>query len=298
MARQRSLRRRWLRSARHCARRGCARGSTSARSRRSTKIRAKYLRAIENEEWDLLPGAGLRQELPADLRRLSRARQPAADRRVQAPLRAPDRPRAATDRAAAPRARARAPSGPLVPPWVLDRRGARRSSSSRCTSSAWRSIGEPGNDRRHRPPTAPQSITRTRARTTSTTTTTHGDRHHAGDAPTLATVSARPDRRGVRLRRSNGHGKALDPGRASITPARRSRRETSSKLLLTLGNNSVTMGPTASRTGRALVGRDRPRGARRPASRPLAGGQAGPVLTVHRRPLSSPDGRGRAPGSW
>ena len=34
----------------------------------ATKIRAKYLRALENEEWDLLPGPDVRQELPAHLR--------------------------------------------------------------------------------------------------------------------------------------------------------------------------------------------------------------------------------------
>ena len=39
-----------------CERRGCASASTCPRSRRTTKIRAKYLRALENEEWDLLPG--------------------------------------------------------------------------------------------------------------------------------------------------------------------------------------------------------------------------------------------------
>ena len=33
-----------------------------------TKIRAKYLRALENEEWDLLPGPTFVQELPAHLR--------------------------------------------------------------------------------------------------------------------------------------------------------------------------------------------------------------------------------------
>ena len=40
----------------------------------ATKIRAKYLRALENEEWDLLPGPDLRQDLPAHLRRVPRAR--------------------------------------------------------------------------------------------------------------------------------------------------------------------------------------------------------------------------------
>ena len=63
-----------------------------------TKIRAKYLRAIENEEWDLLPGpvyvkSFLRTYgdfLGLDSRML--------DRRVQAPVRAAVRPRAAADR--------------------------------------------------------------------------------------------------------------------------------------------------------------------------------------------------------
>ena len=55
----------------------------------ATKIRAKYLRALENEEWDLLPGPDLRQDLPAHLRGVPRARLAAARRGVQAALRAP-----------------------------------------------------------------------------------------------------------------------------------------------------------------------------------------------------------------
>ena len=62
-----------------------------------TKIRAKYLRAIENEEWDLLPGpvyvkSFLRTYgdfLGVDTRLL--------DRRVQASLRAARRPGPAPD---------------------------------------------------------------------------------------------------------------------------------------------------------------------------------------------------------
>ena len=38
-----------------------------------TKIRAKYLRALENEEWGLLPGPDVREELPAHLRAGARA---------------------------------------------------------------------------------------------------------------------------------------------------------------------------------------------------------------------------------
>ena len=46
-----------------------------------TKIRAKYLRALENEEWDLLPGPDVRQELPAHLRRRARARRASSSSR-------------------------------------------------------------------------------------------------------------------------------------------------------------------------------------------------------------------------
>ena len=54
----------------------------------ATKIRAKYLRALENEEWDLLPGPDLRQVVPAHVRGVPRARLAAARRGVQAALRA------------------------------------------------------------------------------------------------------------------------------------------------------------------------------------------------------------------
>jgi transcriptional regulator with XRE-family HTH domain len=104
-----------------------------------TKIRAKYLRAIENEEWALLPGdvyvksflrtyadyLGLdsrqilddykrRYERPSDhemrqIAPLARER----DRRERGP-RSPRTPRAPR----APRA-SRPPRGPLIPPWAL-----------------------------------------------------------------------------------------------------------------------------------------------------------------------------------
>ena len=64
-----------------------------------TKIRAKYLRAIENEEWDLLPGPVYVKSFLRTYGDFLGRRQPAARRRVQAPLRAPGRPGSASDRA-------------------------------------------------------------------------------------------------------------------------------------------------------------------------------------------------------
>ena len=49
---------------------------------RDTKIRAKYLRALETESFDILPGPGVHQELPHGVRRLPRSRRPAVRGRV------------------------------------------------------------------------------------------------------------------------------------------------------------------------------------------------------------------------
>ena len=53
----------------------------------ATKIRAKYLRALENEEWVVLPGPDLRQDVPAHLRAVPGARPAPAGGGVQRPLR-------------------------------------------------------------------------------------------------------------------------------------------------------------------------------------------------------------------
>ena len=82
-----------------------------------TKIRAKYLRAIENEEWDLLPGpvyvkSFLRtygDYLGLDSRMLVDE----FKRRYERP--SDHDPRPIASRA---RERERAPRGPLLPPWV------------------------------------------------------------------------------------------------------------------------------------------------------------------------------------
>src|SRR6059058_601637 len=83
-----------------------------------TKIRAKYLRAIENEEWDLLPGPvyvksflrtygdflGLDSRLLVD----------EFKRRYERPTDHDPRPIAALSRE-----RERAARGPLLPPWAI-----------------------------------------------------------------------------------------------------------------------------------------------------------------------------------
>ena len=64
-----------------------------AQAEQATKIRGKYLRALEDERFELLPSRDLRQGLPPHLRRLPRPRRPALRRRVQLALRRGRRPR-------------------------------------------------------------------------------------------------------------------------------------------------------------------------------------------------------------
>ena len=63
------------------------RGVDFAQAELATKIRGKYLRALEDEQFELLPGRDVRQGLPAHLRRVPRPRRPALRRRVQLALR-------------------------------------------------------------------------------------------------------------------------------------------------------------------------------------------------------------------
>ena len=80
--------------------------STSPRSRPTTKIRAKYLRALENEEWGLLPGPTFVKSFLRTYAEALGLDGKAAGRGVQAAPRAPERARAAADRSASARARA------------------------------------------------------------------------------------------------------------------------------------------------------------------------------------------------
>ena len=143
-----------------------------------TKIRAKYLRALENEEWDLLPGPDVRQELPAHLRRGARASTggcwsrstscatsacPSGELRPIAPPRRGAR-RAARQRAAAP----------ALGAVVGGRRRAARGAASRSASSGRRRrhADRRGRDDRDRDDRDDADATTTAART-------HGAAHAA-----------------------------------------------------------------------------------------------------------------------
>jgi cytoskeleton protein RodZ len=190
-----------------------------------TKIRAKYLRALENEEWDLLPGdvytrSFLRtygEYLGLDTRQLIddyklRYEHP-ADHELR-PIAPPGRERERGSR------------GPLIPPWLaivgvlvvvivaLYFVGIRSSLNNSSTTSS----------------------------TTSATNTRH--HHHGGTAPhkpkpTLVKLQLVPTGQ-VYVCLVDGKGKTLIPGVIYDT-GQTIPIKTAPKLLLTLGNNAVQM---------------------------------------------------------
>ena len=192
-----------------------------------TKIRAKYLRAIENEEWDLLPGevytkSFLRtygQYLGLDTRQL-----------IDDFKRRYERPSDHELRPIAPlgRDRDRGPRGPLLPPWaviaavlvailvVLYFVGIRSSPKGGSTTS-------------------------------SQSTTTHHHHHaprgaaslHKRARPTLVKLQLVPTAQ-VYVCLVNGTGKVLIPG-VIYNTGQTIPVKSAPKMLLTLGNNSVQM---------------------------------------------------------
>jgi cytoskeleton protein RodZ len=214
-----------------------------------TKIRAKYLRAIENEEWDLLPGdvyvkSFLRtygEFLGLDTRQLLDDFR----RRYERPSDHELRPIAPLAR---DRERDRGPRGPLIPPWLLVGavlvvvvvvlyfvgNGTKNKTSTTSTTSA-------GAPHRHR------------------------HRHRAGSTKTAArpqTVKLELVPTGqVYVCLVNGSGKQLIPGQI-FNSGQTIPIETARKLLLTLGNNAVKMkvnganvnvSPSSSSIGYELV---------------------------------------------
>jgi hypothetical protein len=199
-----------------------------------TKIRAKYLRAMENEEWDMLPGPiyvksflrtysdflGLDSRMLIDEYR----------RRYERPSDQEPRPIATLGRE---RERDRTPRGPLLPPSavvglvllaivvILFVVGNLTSSTSNGPATTG-GHGHPGKQRQQK--TTP---------TTPTTTTT------TAPVPKSVTLTITPTST-VYICMAKGSGKVVIPG-ITYTVGQTVPTETAGKLLLTLGNSSVTM---------------------------------------------------------
>lgn len=199
-----------------------------------TKIRAKYLRAIENEEWDLLPGPvyvksflktyadylGLDSRLLIDEYK-RRYERPDHDTHTIATIH---------------REREQAAKGPVIPSWMITvvvlalilgalyvvGKGVSGSGSGKTSSNA----NPPVRPHHHGAHRSHPSTT-----TTATTTTT--------PSQTLATVHLVPTG-SVYVCVKDANGKKLIPG--IIYSAGQTIPEVrSTKLLITLGNDSVTM---------------------------------------------------------
>jgi len=193
-----------------------------------TKIRAKYLRALENEEWDLLPGPvyvksflrtygdflGLDSRLLVD----------DFKRRYERPSDHELRPIAQLGRE-----RERMARGPLLPPWaviglVLVAIVAALYVLGTSNSSNGPTTGTQATAPRHH---------RHRARGRATTPAA------VPSKPTTVRLELVPTGR-VYVCLVNGTGKVLIPGKI-FTSGDTIPTESAPKLLLTLGNNAVTM---------------------------------------------------------
>jgi hypothetical protein len=193
----------------------------------STKIRAKYLRAIENEEWDLLPGPVYARSflrtygdyLGLDSRMLldefKQQYERPSDHEVRPiAVRARDRDRASR--------------GPLLPPWALI--GAVLVA---VVAALWLIGGGFGGNKA--PATTPHVTAKRPAQ--------HHVRHHAPvpvvAKPRSVTLQLVPTGT-VYVCLVNGKGALLIPGRI-FSSGQTIPTETGRRLLLTLGNNSVQM---------------------------------------------------------
>jgi cytoskeleton protein RodZ len=190
-----------------------------------TKIRAKYLRAMENEEWDLLPGPvyvksflrtygdylGLDSRLLVDDYRRRYERPSDHELPPVAPL--------------SPRERDRSPRGPLLPPWAII--GA----VLVVVVVALYLLGS-GNKSKSPSPTGLRAGTHRHRRARHRTRPTRAK-------PSTVTVALKPTG-AVYICLVDGTGKKLIPGRifAAGQPV---PPQTAPKMLLTLGNASVQM---------------------------------------------------------
>jgi cytoskeletal protein RodZ len=192
---------------------------------RATKIRARYLRAMEHEEWDALPGpvyvkSFLRtysDYLGLDTRML-----------VDEYKRRYERPSDHDNRSIATlhRERERAARGPLIPPWLLV--GVVLIG----VVVALFVVGSLNNK-------SPKTGSTVSAPTTTPTTATHHKRRHraAPAVPREVTVKLVPTGQ-VYVCMVDGAGKRLIPGQI-FNAGQTIPTQKSGKLLLTLGNNSI-----------------------------------------------------------
>lgn len=191
---------------------------------RATKIRARYLRAMEHEEWDALPGpvyvkSFLRtysDYLGLDTRML-----------VDEYKRRYERPSDHDNRSIATlhRERERAARGPLIPPWLII------GVVLIAVVVALYLVGTLS----HKSKNTPTASTPT----TPTTTTRHRPPHRkaAPAVPKQVSVKIVPTGQ-VYVCLVNGSGKRLIPG-VIYNAGQAVPTEKAAKLLLTLGNNSV-----------------------------------------------------------
>jgi len=191
-----------------------------------TKIRAKYLRAIENEEWDLLPGPvyvksflrtygdflGLDSRLLVDEYK-RRYERPDQDMRPVATLH---------------RERERAARGPLLPSWLII------GGVLAVVVVALYFIGTAGNGTKTTPTTSVQAGT-----TTPHKPRPHRPAHRAPAKPKTVKLELVPTGT-VYVCLVDGTGKKLIPG-LIFSSGQTIPTETASKMLLTLGNASVHM---------------------------------------------------------
>ena len=201
---------------------------------RRTKIRARYLRAIENEEWDLLPGpvyvkSFLRtygDYLGLDSRMLIDEYK----RRYERPTDHELRPIPALARE-----RDRGPRRPSLPPWVVI------AGVLVAVVAALAIIGLASNGSKTPTTTAHKvhrHVRHHRPLLTTTTTTTP-------PPPTTVKLQLTPTGT-VYVCLVDGAGKKLIPG-TIFTSGQTIPTETAPKLLLTLGNAAVTMKVNGSR---------------------------------------------------
>jgi cytoskeleton protein RodZ len=196
-----------------------------------TKIRAKYLRAIENEEWGLLPGdvyvkSFLRtyaDYLGLDSRQLIDDYKRRYERPSDNELR-PIAPLGRGDRDRHPRG----PRGPLIPPWALI--GA----VLVAIVVALYFVGI-NNNKGTTTPTATHAGTANRPHKPAR----HRPGHKVRTAATTVKLQLVPTG-AVYVCLVDGTGKRLIPGQI-FNVGQRIPTKTSSKLLLTLGNASVKM---------------------------------------------------------